>query len=113
MSPLGNPGTYRVRDLWVDEQSYQTRKLVTDGNFTRRETGSGLWTVTYVHAGDQWYLGNEISQGPVGDGTARYDQLAVQFVGVTADPHENLDFGLAGSIEDDVVVEPDEPVPGR
>jgi hypothetical protein len=102
-----------VRDLWVDEQSYQTRKLVTDGNFTRKETGSGLWTVSYVQSGDAWYLQSEISQGPVDDGTGRYDHIAVQFLGVTADPYERLDFGLAGSNQDDVVVEPDDPVPGR
>lgn len=112
LRPLGNPGTYRVRDLWVDEQSYQTRKLVTDGNFTRKETGSGLWTVTYVHSGDAWYLENEVSQGPVSD-DVRYDQVAVQFVGVAADPHENLDFGLAGSSQNDVVVEPGDFVPGH
>jgi hypothetical protein len=113
LRPLGNPGTYRVRELWVDEQSYQTRKLVTDGNFTRKETGSGLWTVSYVQAGDVWYLGSEVSQGPVNDGIGRYDHVAVQFVGATADPHENLDFGLAGSSENDLVVEPDDSVPGR
>jgi hypothetical protein len=112
LRPLGNPGTYRVRDLWVDEQSYQTRKLVTDGNFTRKETGSGLWTVTYVQSGDTWYLGSEISQGPVDDGV-RYDHIAVQFARVAADPHERLDFGLAGSSQDDAVVEPDDPVPRR
>jgi hypothetical protein len=110
LRPVGNPGTYRVRDLWVDEQSYQTRKLVTDGNFTRKETGSGLWTVTYAQSGDAWYLASEISQAPFSDETGRYDQIAVQFIGVTADPHENLDFGLAGSTEDDVIVEPDDSV---
>jgi hypothetical protein len=113
LRPLGNRGTYRVRDLWVDEQSYQTRKLVTDGNFTRKETGSGLWTVSYVQSGDAWYLASEISQGPVSVDTGRYDRVAVEFVGVRADPHENLDFGLAGSAEDDVVVEPDDSAPGR
>jgi len=113
LRPLGNPGKYRVRDLWVDEQSYQTRKLVTDGNFTRKETGSGLWTVTYVLSDDLWYLASEISQGPVNDDAGRYDHIAVQFVGVAADPHEHLDFGLAGSSQNDPVAEPDESVPGR
>jgi hypothetical protein len=111
LRPLGNPGTYRVRDLWVDEQSYQTRKLVTDGNFTRKETGSGLWTVTYVQSGDAWYLENEVSQRPFDDAAGRYDHIAVQFVGVTADAHENLDFGLAGSTQNDLIVEPEDPVP--
>jgi len=111
LRPLGNPGTYRVRELWVDEQSYQTRKLVTDGNFTRKETGSGLWTVTYVQSGDTWYLESEVSQAPIDDDSGRYDHIAVQFIGVTAAPHELLDFGLAGTAENDLVVEPDDPLP--
>ena len=106
LRPLGNPGTYRVRDLWVDERSYQTRKLTTDGNFTRKETGSGLWTVTYVQTGDAWYLGSEVSDGPVTVDTGSYDHVAVQFVNVSADPHENLDFGLASEQNDELVVEP-------
>jgi hypothetical protein len=112
LRPLGNPGTYHVRGLRVDERSYRTRKLVTDGNFTRKETGSGLWTVTHARSGDAWYLDNEISQTPVEDDSARYDHIAVQFVEVTADPHENLDFGLAGTAEDDLIVKPDDPAPG-
>jgi len=113
LHPLGNPGRYRVRDLWVDEQSYETRKLVTDGNFTLRETGSGLWTVTYSKSGDAWYIASEVSQGPVNDACGHYQYVAVQFIDVAADPHEHLDFGLPGSGVDDVVVEPDDPVPGR
>jgi hypothetical protein len=111
LRPLGNPGTYRVRDLWVDEQSYQTRKLVTDGNFTRKETGSGRWTVAYVQSGDAWYLDNEVSQGPFSDDSGSYEHIAVQFLGVAADPHENLDFGLAGSSQNDLIVEPDDSLP--
>jgi hypothetical protein len=113
LRPLGNPGTYRVRDLWVDEDSYQTRKLVTDGNFTRKETGAGRWTVTYAQSGDAWYLKNEISERPFGDAAGQYDHVAVQFLDVAADPHENLDFGLAGSAQNDLIVEPDDPLPAH
>lgn len=104
--PLGNPGRYRLRDLWVDESSYQTRRLVTDGNFTGKETGSGKWTVTYAQLRDAWYLDTEISQGPVYDATGTFQRVTVQFVNVAADPHENLDFGLSGSTHDIEVVEP-------
>jgi len=104
LRPLGNPGTYRVRDLWVDETSYQTRKLVTDGNFTSKDAGSGRWTVTYSQSGDSWYLSAEVSDGPI----AGYDRVAVQFVDVEADPHENLDFGLSGASHDAEIDEPDD-----
>jgi hypothetical protein len=106
LTPLENPGTYRVRDLWVDKTSYQARRLVTDGNFTGKETGSGRWTVSYVQDGDAWYLSTEISERPVHDSTGTFDRVAVQFVNVVADPHENLDFGISGSTKDTELDEP-------
>jgi hypothetical protein len=106
LAPLGNPGTYRVRDLWVDKTSYQTRRLVTEGNFTGKETGSGRWTVSYVQNGSAWYLSTEMSERPVYDSTGRFDRVAVEFVNVVADPHENLDFGISSSSKD---LELDEP----
>jgi len=106
LTPLGNPGTYRLRDLWVDKSSYQTRRLVTDGNFTGKETGSGRWTVSYVQDGDAWYLSTEISEQPVSDETGRFDRVAVEFVNVIADPHEILDFGISGSTKDIELEEP-------
>lgn len=106
--PLGNPGTYRVRDLWVDESSYQTRRLVTHGNFTGKQTASSDWTVSYVQSGDSWYLSSESSKEPVNDALGRFERVAVQFVDVAADPHENLAFGISGSAKDVELVEPPE-----
>jgi hypothetical protein len=106
LTPLGNPGTYRVRDLWVDKSSYQTRLLVTDGNFTGKETRSGRWTVSYAQDGTSWYLSREISEQPVNDETGRFDRVAVEFINVVADPHENLDFGISGSSKDIELEEP-------
>jgi hypothetical protein len=106
LAPLGNPGRYRLRDLWVDETSYQTRQLVTDGNFTLKETGSGKWTVSYKQIGDFWYLSDELSQGPVEDGTGTFDHVDVQFFNVVADPHDNLDFGISSASKDGEVTEP-------
>lgn len=108
LAPLGNPGTYRVRDLWVDEASYQTRRLVTDGNFTGRETGAGRWIVSYVQLRDAWYLASETSERPVVDSTGTFDRVSVQFVDVADDPHENLDFGISGSARDVELLEPPE-----
>jgi hypothetical protein len=106
LRPLGNPGKYRLRDLWVDESSNQVRRLVTDGNFTRPGLGSSAWTVSYVQLGNSWYLSSEISSGPVSGPATRYDKVDVQFLNVTADPGENLDFGIAGSTQDVPLVEP-------
>jgi hypothetical protein len=106
LAPLGNPGRYRLRDLWVDEANYQTRQLVTDGNFTLKETGSGKWTVSYKQIGDSWYLADELSQGTVDDGAGTFDHVDVQFFNVATDPHDNLDFGISSAPNDEEVIEP-------
>jgi hypothetical protein len=106
LTPLGNPGRYRLRDLWVDESNYQTRQLVTDGNFTGKETGSGKWTVSYKQVDGAWYLSDELSQGPVFDATGKYEHVDVQFINVVADPHDNLDFGISNDNGNSVLTEP-------
>jgi hypothetical protein len=111
LTPLGNPGTYRLRDLWVDEATYQTRQLVTDGNFTGKETGSGKWTVSYAQSGAWWFLSREVSQSPVRDGTGHFDSVSVDFLDVAADRFETLDFGISGSTKDVEVTEPAEHLP--
>jgi len=111
LAPLGNPGTYRLRDLWVDEATYQTRQLVTQGNFTAKETGAGKWTVSYTQSGDSWLLSREISNGPVNDGTGHFDTVTVEFLEVASDRFDTLDFGISGATKDDEVIEPPESVP--
>jgi len=106
LRPLGNPGKYRLRDLWVEEHSYQTIRLRTDGNFTATETGSGLWTVGYTEIDGSWYIASEISNGPVEASDGTYDHVAVQFSNIAADPHEALDFGFGGSTDEVDLVEP-------
>jgi hypothetical protein len=106
LRPLGNPGTYRVRELYVDEANDQTVRLRTDGNFTLKATGAGLWTVDYALVDGSWYLSDESSDGAVSGDAGTYDKVDVRFVDVHADPRENLDFGLAGSEDVPLLVEP-------
>jgi hypothetical protein len=106
LRPVGNPGKYRLRDLWVDEKSYETVRLRTNGNFTGTETGSGLWTVAYTQIDGSWYLTSEVSNGPVATDDGAYDHVAVQFTNIRADPREVLDFGLEGASDQPDLIEP-------
>jgi len=106
LRPLGNPGKYRVRDLWIEEGAYQLVRLHTYGNFTNKDTGAGWWTVDYAQTGGSWYLTNESSFGPVETDGGTYERLAVQFVDIRADPDERLDFGAGGANDEAIIVEP-------
>ena len=107
LKPLGNPGTYRVRDLYVDESNDQTVRLKTDGNFTIKATGSGLWTVDYAEVDGSWYIADETSDGAVDTDAGHFDRVDVKFVDIANDPHENLDFGISGTDDETPVVEPE------
>ncbi|MBD5604492.1 MAG: hypothetical protein IAI48_05315 [Candidatus Eremiobacteraeota bacterium] len=109
LKPLGNPGAYRLRDLYVEEATDQIVRLKTDGNFTTKATGSGLWTVDYAAIDGRWYLADEISDGSVDSDAGTFDKVDVRFVDVRADLRENLDFGLAGSDDVPVLAEPGPP----
>jgi len=106
LKPLGNPGTYRVRDLYVEESNDQIVRLKTDGNFTIKPTGSGIWTVDYTEVDGSWYISDEVSSGAVSGDSGSFDKLDVKFIDPKADPGENLDFGLAGSDDGTLLEEP-------
>jgi hypothetical protein len=108
LKPLGNPGTYRVRDLYVDEATNQTVRLKTDGNFTLHATGSGLWTVDYALIDGSWYISDEQSDGPVENDAGHFDRVDVKFVDIKPDVRENLDFGIGGDSDVPVVEEPND-----
>ena len=106
LKALGNEGTYRVRDLFVEESNDQIVRLKTDGNFTAKETGKGLWTVDYTNVDGSWYLTDEISDGAVDSDAGTFDKVEVRFIDVRSDPRENLDFGLDGSTDVPLLTEP-------
>jgi hypothetical protein len=110
LKPLGNPGAYRVRDLYVEESNDQIVRLKTDGNFTIKPTGSGIWTVDYTEIDGSWYLSDEVSSGAVSGDSGSFDKLDVKFIDVRPDPGENLDFGLSGSDDGVVLEEPGDDV---
>jgi hypothetical protein len=106
LSPLGNAGTYRVRDLYVEEATNQIVRLRTDGNFTNKATGKGLWTIDFANVGDAWYIADESSDGAVDTDAGHFDRIDVRFVDPASDPHENLDFGLSGTDDVPTLMEP-------
>lgn len=70
----------RLRELWIDTQTYETRKLVSAANFT----GSRVpWLITFDELGGVLYIANESAMAPVGVGDHRYEQASVSFENIT------------------------------
>jgi hypothetical protein len=105
--PLESPGRHRIRELWIDEATFQTRRVVSMGNFQDRATSGQLWTTTYTEVNGSWYIESEASQSVVHAEIGSFDRVLIQFLDVADDTQDNLNFGLSGDI-DNVLTEPAE-----
>jgi hypothetical protein len=89
LKPAYRKEDLRLRELWVDTQTYQTRKLVSATNFTG---STAPWLVTFNDVNGALYIGSEIAMAPIRIGLHHYDQASVSFGDITAtdQPPNNL-----------------------
>jgi hypothetical protein len=57
LTPLRDPRVYRLRDLWVDSQSYVTVQLALAGLFEGKPYDDARWIVSYVPIEGRYYVG--------------------------------------------------------
>lgn len=81
LKPNSSSPTLRLRELWIDTQSYETRKLVSAANFT----GSAVpWAISFGDVNGALYIESEAAMAPVGVGEHRYEQASVSFENIAA-----------------------------
>jgi hypothetical protein len=106
LKPVNPSPHLRLRDLWIDTQTYETHKMVTAGNFT----GSGVpWTITFADLNGALYIANEEAMAPVGVGDHHYEHASVSFDDVT--PSDKPPANMAGWFvtKEKIMTEPDSP----
>lgn len=59
LTALLNPKTYRLRELWVDAQSFAVVKLATEGAFRSGPATTVEWIVTYTVNHGRWLIESE------------------------------------------------------
>jgi len=80
MQPVRNSPDLRLREVWVDTQTFQTRRLVNAGNFT----GSNVpWLITFDDAGGALYISSETALVPIAFGEHRYERASISFESIT------------------------------
>jgi len=80
LSPMREPSKYRLRDVWVNQTTFATDKLRTDGNFVDAGTSSIPWTVTFQHIDGAVYIEREVSERPI---RHWFDSIGISFEGIT------------------------------
>ncbi len=103
LTPNREPHRYRLRQAWIDQQNFETRQLLSDGNFT----GSSVpWLITFADVGGSEYISTEVAQAPVGVGAHLYERASIAFESIaetTAPAH----FGGSFITKQSLMTEPD------
>ncbi len=103
LQPSRDPQKLRLRELWVDAQTFQTRQLLSAGNFTG---SNAQWLVSFAEMDGAMYILSETAQQPIGVGDHRYARAAVDFESITqsARPEHQSSFFATNQT---VMTEPD------
>jgi hypothetical protein len=81
LTPLRDPHVYRLRDLWVDTQTYVTVQLALDGLFEGEPYADARWIVSYVPIGGRYYVAQIKAADQLRFGMDRYvSDLEFDFV---------------------------------
>jgi hypothetical protein len=81
LQPLGDPNKLRLRDVWVDTQTFRTAQLISDGNFAQKGVP---WLITFADDNGAQFIATESALAPVGVGMHRYEHATVSFGTITA-----------------------------
>jgi hypothetical protein len=85
LQPLREPLRYRLRDLWIDTATFQTRRARIGGNFTDAATQNVAWTVRFTQIDGATYIASEDADGPiVGYHGLMYSRFTLRFQNVTS-----------------------------
>ena len=91
LQPNLDPQKLRLREVWVDTQTFQTRQIISADNFT----GSHVpWRITFDDRSGVPYISSETALAPVGFADHRYQHAVVSFEAISEAqrPTRPLDF---------------------
>lgn len=111
LQPQREPDRYRLRELWLNAQTYLPDRLRNAGNFTDGRTAAVPWDVRFAHALGATFIQSEAAMHPVqgaygheyADYTVSFDGIAVQQTGATIGLKS---FSILGTTE---LLEPETP----
>ena len=82
LRPRDDPDRNRVREVWVDERTFDVRKLVTDGIFEKGPPTTVPWTVTFIDLHGWWFIRTETT-GATLRGPSHFLSPATEYEGIT------------------------------
>lgn len=99
LTPIDNPETFRLRELWVDTQAFVIWKLRTAGIFPEGPATTIPWEVNYTVVDGHWFIAQESTTSSVRTGgflantpEVRYDGITYTFSDFTYPVDSDFDF---------------------
>lgn len=105
LTPTRDPGHFRIRQAWIDEQSFATWQLQDALNFVNGPGTDVAWTIHFAQIDGAQYIREEDALGPLKAGGEIYTKASLRFENVLAANAQ----ALRGEVEDGVgtpLVEP-------
>ncbi len=110
LRPVSEPTRYRIRDLWVDTQTFVPLKLRSAGIFPQGQAAALNWDVAYTVVNGFWLMDREWAETPVRTGggflaatkATVYEGLTYSFSDF-AFPKQIFDFAFFNSGDSEAV----------
>lgn len=83
LKPNYDPQRFRLREVWIDTRTYETRQLISAGNFSGTRVS---WLITFDDSNGAQYIASETALAPVGVGDHRYEKASVSFQAIEQAP---------------------------
>jgi hypothetical protein len=105
LHPVHDPARLRLREMWIDPQTYATTQIVTAGNFTTPQA-MVPWTITFGTVDGVQYIASETADAPVSVGPHTYDRASISFQAISPTQWSPLWVNGFASSSDKAIVEP-------
>jgi len=83
LRPISDAGRYRLREVWIDSQTFATDKLISQGNFTEGGMTGVKWTVEFQQINGAPYLASETTTQSFRLTRRAYDSATISFADLT------------------------------
>ncbi len=84
LTPTRDPGRFRIRQAWIDEQTYAPWQLQDALNFVNGPGTSVPWMIHFTDIDGAHYVSGEDAQAPMSTGGEIYTKTTVRFENVHA-----------------------------
>jgi hypothetical protein len=102
LKPRSHPEKYRLRELWLNADTYEAMKLLVQGNFQYAPSTDVPWLVTFQDIGGLTYIEKEVAEKPLvyrhdrtfASATISFDKITTDVSRLPVLPNMSLDGAL-------------------